>query len=408
MSKWWSLALLSLQAFGAQAAQTAPAAAPAPTTVTILGVDHAAQLVSERDQPALLTAFLERVAPDAICIERAPEAYARGDYYEFTYEVQDVVVPYARREGIELCPIDWEPSVEDQRLGFGMSLDVPPELRLLKGFPSFLTFGADTLQRDLFRADDPANVAKVTQWAATPAKRGKDDLARRMYLYRTYLQARRILAAARAHPGGTIAVVVGEFHKHDIEAILKDEPGLRLTQPSSYGRPDAKQVAAHDRPEYRVAIASFNLLGQQSATGAVDYAFVGRTLEKLEAAGATPQTRLFRVRLELLQGKITRETAIARYRAIAAEAGDARFGWNGVKDAARVDSYFDAFGNLDVRRRALLEAARETWAAGDSAGAQALFEACAEGLNARQRNQLRGYWERDVAVKPAAEKAPGN
>ncbi|SFL27018.1 hypothetical protein [Lysobacter sp. cf310] len=400
MSKWWPWAVLMSVAFGAQAADTAAA----PTTVTILGVDHAAQLVAPRDPPALLEAFLARVKPDAICIERAPEAYARGDYYEFTYEVQDVVVPYARRSGIELCPIDWEPPVEDQRLGFGMALDAPPELRLLKGFPSFLNFGAQTLQRDFFHADDAANLQKVTQWATTPAANAKNDLARRLYLYRTYMQARRILAAARAHPGGTVAVVVGEFHKHDIEAILKDEPGLRLVQPSSYGRPGAADIAAHERPEYLTAIASFNLLGLQSQSGQVDYAYATRALDALEARGATPQTRLFRVRLDLLQARIRREDAIVRYRAIAADAGDARFVWNGVKDAARVDSYFDPFGNLDVRRRALLEAARETWALGDAAAAQSLWEACAEGLSPRQRNQLRGYWERDVAT--AAAKQP--
>jgi len=400
MSKWRLLALLLLQAFGAQAADLAAS----PTTVTILGVDHAAQLVSERDQPALLEAFLDRVEPDAICIERAPESYARNDYYEFTYEVQDVVVPFARRSGIELCPIDWEPPIEDQRLGFGMSLDVPPELRLLKGFPSFLSFGPEALKRDFFRADDPANLQKVTNWASTPAARGKDDLPRRLYLYRTYMQARRIAAAVRAHPGGTVVVVVGEFHKHDIEAILKDEPGLRLVQPSSFGRPSAADIAAHDRPEYRAAIASFNLLGLQSLSGAVDYGYVAHALDALEAKGATAQTRLFRTRLDLLQGRIRREDTVERYRAIAAEAGEAKFSWNGVKDAARVDSYFDPFGNLDVRRRALLEAARETWAMGDGAAANALLDACADGLSPRQRNQLRAYWERDVAT--AAAKQP--
>ncbi|MGJ7903678.1 hypothetical protein [Lysobacter sp. 1R34A] len=396
MSKWWLAVLLlwPVQEAAAQAGAT-------PATVIVLGVDHAAQLVSERDQPALLEAFLDRARPDAICIERAPEAFARGDFYEFTYEVQDVAVPFARRHGIELCPIDWEPPAEDQRLGFGLSLDAPPELRPLKGFMGFLAFGQEALARDFFHADDPARLHKVTNWAATPAARAKNDLPRRLYLYRTYLQAQRIAAAAHAHPGGTVVVVVGEFHKHDIEAILKDDPGVRLVQPSSLGRPDAKAVAAHDRLEYRTAIASFNLLGLQSS-GPVDYGYVGRAVAALEAAGATPQARLFRVRLDRLQGRIERGDAIARYRAIAAEAGDARFAWTGVKDKARVDSWFDPFGNLDVRRRALLEAARESWAAGDAAAANELLDACSEGLSPRQRDQLRGYWQRDVAVaRPA-------
>ncbi|ALN82169.1 hypothetical protein [Lysobacter antibioticus] len=396
MSKWWLAVLLLLpsQAFAAQTAQ----AGATPATVIVLGVDHAAQLVSERDQPALLDAFLARAKPDAICIERAPEAFARGDFYEFTYEAQDVAVPFARRHGIELCPIDWEPPAEDQRLGFGISLDAPPELRPVKGFMGFLAFGQEASTRDFFHADDPAKLHKVANWATTPAARAKNDLPRRLYLYRTYLQAQRIAAAARAHPGGTVVVVVGEFHKHDIEAILKDDPGVRLVQPSSLGRPDAKDIAAHDRSEYRTAIASFNLLGLQSQTGPVDYGYVGRAVAALEADGATPQARLFRVRLDLLQGRIERGDAIARYRAIAADAGDARFAWTGVKDTARVDSWFDPFGNLDVRRRALLEAARESWAAGDAAVANELLEACTEGLSPRQREQLRGYWQRDVAV----------
>ncbi|WP_363798604.1 hypothetical protein ABU614_01600 [Lysobacter firmicutimachus] len=397
MSKWW-LTLLWLLPWQAFAAAPAPAAAAPATTVTILGVDHAAQLVSERDRPALLDAFLDRIRPDAICIERAPEAFARGDFYEFTYEVQDVAVPFARRHGIELCPIDWEPPVEDQKLGFGLALDAPPELRPLKGFMGFLSFGPESLQRDFFHADDPARLSKVRDWATTPAKRARHDLPRRLYLYRTYLQAQRIAAAARAHPGGTVVVVVGEFHKHDIEAILAEEPGLRLVQPSSLGRPDARTVQAHDRVEYQTAIASFNLLGVQAAGGAVDYAYVGRAVAALEAAGATPQARLFRVRLDLLQGRIGRNAAIAGYRAIAGEAGEARFAWTGVKDAARVDSWFDPFGNLDVRRRALLEAARETLATGDAAGADELLEACVAGLSPRQREQLRGYWRRDIAA----------
>jgi len=395
MSKRWLAVwlLLCSPAFAAPAAK--PGAAPA--TLTILGVDHAAQLVSERDRPALLDAFLDRARPDAICIERTPEAFARGDFYEFTYEVQDVAVPFARRHGIELCAIDWEPPAEDQKLGFGLALDAPPELRPLQGFMGFLSFGPEALQRDFFHADDPARLDKVRRWAATPAAQARHDLPRRLYLYRTYLQAQRIAAAARAHPGGTVVVVVGEFHKHDIEAILADQPGLRLVQPSTLGRPDAAAVAAHDRIEYQTAVASFNLLGVQAAGGALDYGYVGRAVAALEAAGATPQARLFRVRLDRLQGRIDRQTAVARYRAIAAEAGEARFAWTGVKDAARVDSWFDPFGNLDVRRRALLEAARETLAAGDAAGADALLEACVAGLSPRQREQLRGYWQRDVA-----------
>lgn len=366
--------------------------APTPTKVIVLGVDHAAQLVSQEDQPAVLDAFLDKAKPDAICIERAPEAFARNDFYEFTYEVQDVVVPFARRHRIELCPIDWEPPVEDAKLGFGMDLGAIAEVRPAKGFQQFLVFGRETLRRDFFHADEPKNLERVTQWASTPQARAKDDMPRRLYLYRTYLQARRIAAAAKAHPGGTVVVVVGEFHKRDIEAILSDEAGVQIVQPSSLGKPTSAQIAAHDRHEYRVAIASFNLLGAQSNTGAVNVDFVRSAVEKLEATGATPEAQLFRTRLDLLQGKIDRGRAIARYEAIAESAGAATFSWTGVKDATRIDSYFDPFGNLNVRQRALLEAAKALRAAGDSTRALQLRDRCAAELTPRQRSQLLAYW----------------
>ncbi|MGO4262672.1 hypothetical protein [Lysobacter sp. TAB13] len=392
MKTLWLSALLLICAGSANA----EGSDPKPTTVMILGVDHAAQLVSRNDQPALLDAFLDRAKPDAICIERSPEAFARGDFYEFTFEVQDVVVPFARRHRIELCPFDWEPPAEDQKLGFGMDLGALPQLRPLKGFQQFLSFAPQSLQRDLFHADDPKNLARVTQWASTPATRAKNDLPRRLYLYRTYLQAQRIAAAARAHPGGTVVVVVGEFHKLDIEAILQDDASIRVVQPSSLGRPSPQEIQAHDRREYRAAIASFNLLGAQASSGAIDYEFVRAAVEALEAAGTTPEARLFRTRLDLLQKRIGRAEAVERYQAIAASAGDAKFSWNGVKDAARVDSYFDPFGNLSVRQRALLEAARELLAAGEVKRANELRDACAAGLSPRQREQLQGYWDREA------------
>ncbi|RDZ28712.1 hypothetical protein [Lysobacter silvisoli] len=392
MRKLGLLLFALLQAAGVQAQEAKP------TTVVVLGVDHAAQLVARNDSPALLDAFLDKLDPDAICIERSPEAFARGDYYDFTYEVQDLVVPMARREGIELCAMDWMPPAEDMKLGFGLDLEAPPELRPAKGYAQFLSFERPSLGRDLFHADDAKNLDRVIRWAATPAAKTKDDLARRLYLYRTYMQAKRVAAAARAHPGGTVAVVVGEFHKHDIEAILKDDPAITLVQPSSLGRPSEAEAKAHDRREYQVAIARFNLLGAQAATGVVDFDYVRAAVEALEAQGDAAETRLLRVRLDLLQQRIGRKEAIAQYKAIAAGAGKAEFSWNGVKDKARVDSYFDPYGNLNVRQRALLEAARESHALGDKAQALKLRDECAGELTARQRAQLLAYWERDTAV----------
>lgn len=389
----FSVALLLMSGMAGAASK----AVDGKTTVIVLGVDHAAQLVARNDRPALLAAFLAHARPDAICIERSPEAFARNDYYEFTYEVQDVVVPFARRNGIDLCPIDWEPPVEDARLGFGLDLGAPPELRPASGFQQFLSFPSPIhLTRDLFHADDAKNVERIAHWAATPAKRATDDLPRRLYLYRTYLQAQRVAAAAKAHPGGTLVVVVGEFHKRDIEAILADAADIRIVQPSSLGKPMEEQAQRQERREYRVAVTSFNLLGVQSATGNIDRAFVRETVQSLRAEQNSPDVRLLETRLDLLEERITPAVAVDRYRSIATDAGDARFPWTGVTDAARLDSYFDPFGNLNVRQRALLETARELHRAGRGDEAAGLQQAVGNGLSARKKAQLAGYWQRYI------------
>lgn len=363
------------------------------TQVIVLGVDHAAQLVAREDRPAVLAAFLDRAAPDAICIERSPEAFARNDFYEFTYEVQDVVVPFARERNIDVCPFDWHPSTEDAQLGFGMDLEAIPEIRPIRGFQQFLTFPEPAqLHRTLFHADDPHNVTRSTQWSLTPAARTAQDLPRRLFLYRTFLQAKRIAAAARAHPGGTVVVVVGEFHKRDIDAVLADEPGIVVVQPSSLGAPNDADVHQRELPAYRFAVASFNLLGRQAETGNRDDAFLRETVDALSGSGAAAEVQLLATRLDLLQGRISRAEAIGRYRQIAATAGEARFTWTGVKDIRRLDSWFDPFGNLSVRQRAHLELARESIRAGRRAEADRLRTALGGELTARQRRQLDGYW----------------
>ena len=72
------------------------------TEVIILGVEHGLQLVNPRHQPAALRAFFNAVEPDAICVERSPLRFSRGDHYEFTYEIQDVIVPWARENSVSL------------------------------------------------------------------------------------------------------------------------------------------------------------------------------------------------------------------------------------------------------------------------------------------------------------------
>ena len=326
-------------------------AASAPATVVILGVNHSAQLVSEADQPGMLTAFMDEIKPDAVCVERPPELAARGDFYEFTYEVQGIIVPYAAAHPVQLCPIDWMPPVEDEKLAFGIDLDVPPEVRPASDFMAFITFPeAETLAEGLFAADDPHYTAPTVEHFGHESADPAADFPRRLYLYRTFMQAQHIRAAARAHRGGLVLVVVGYDHKPDLEGILGSDSALQLKQPSSFARPSIELAERATSTSQRAAILRFNLLGQQADTGNVNWSWMQRVLLASKHTIADGEWELYHLRLDQLTAALPERSAIERYRAlISVLPAELAFTWTGVKDSRRVDSYFDPFGNLSVR-----------------------------------------------------------
>jgi len=158
---------------------------------------------------------------------------------------------------------------------------------------------------------------------------------------------------------------------------------------------DAQRAAAN-RDAYRYAIASFNLLGVQAGTGNINYAFVDEAVAALAQSTPSAEVDLYRTRLDLLRKRITSEQAVERYRTIATAAGDAPFSWTGVSDNQRVDSYFDPFGNLSVRQRALLEAARELGGSTRMVEAEAIAGTIANELDPAKSRQFQAYFERYI------------
>lgn len=377
------------------------------TEVIILGVDHTAQLVNRRQRPAALRAFFTSVSPAAICIERSPERFARGDHYEFTYEIQEVIVPWARETGTALCPFDWLPNSEDTALAFGIEdLERPPFLRRPSGFQGFLSFrDPRSLTAGLFFADEEEERERHRAFYTSYPKEPRGDFARRLFLYRTFMQARRIAIAAHNYPGERLLVVVGMMHKDDIEQILASDPRVRVVQPSAITEePDAADIARYREPKDLFAIATFNLLGVQSLGDNIDLPWVEEVVEALGRMAPGPETDLLAIKLEQRQGRITPNEALQAYLKIADAAGARRFTWDGVKDRDRIDSFFDPFGNLTIAQRARLEAARIHLARDQQVEAKAIRMKLHEALGSDlKRAQLDGYWSRYMIE---AEDAP--
>ncbi|MFL5615051.1 MAG: hypothetical protein ACJ796_15405 [Gemmatimonadaceae bacterium] len=377
------------------------------TTLVILGVDHSAQLVARAYHPGYFRAFFERVRPAAICVERSPDEFARGDYYEFTYEIQHIAVPYARAHGIDLCPIDWLPSKDDERLAFGrLEIVDPPIVRPASDFQSFLTIDSSAFSHTLAIGESEAARRETQRFFEGPRASGSRDFPRRLDLYRTFMQAMRIRSALRAHAGQTVLVVVGAMHKEDIELILGGSPALRIVQPSGYGFPTAADAIAHVERGDLAAILSFNLLGVQSEGGPVDWPWVDQVLARFTSGQpATADITLLQTRHDVLTHRLPGDAAAAAYERLASSADTmAAFTFTGVEDVRRVDSYYDPFGNLRVRQRAMIEAAREWVRAGQPDRARHLHEQLIESRkwSALQEAELAVYWDRYIMRDPHA------
>jgi hypothetical protein len=381
------LLLLLLACAGALRAQ------PAPTRVVVLGVTHSGQLVDAAQRPGAIRALMARIHPDAVAVERDPQSFARNDFYEFTFEAQSIAVPWARELGLPVYPIDWLPPVEDQRLLFGIDVETPPLIRAPDGLGAFMAFADPTeLRQPLFYADGAEAGKADLAWADTVADPAIADGARRLYLYRTFQQARRVMRAAANHRGGVLLVVVGSQHKPDLERVLAGYPQVQLVPPQTFGEPPAAEAQALETDADAHAVSVFNLLGVQSGTGNIDFDYVAQMLARLERSAPGPESALLRARFEVLAGRLRPTEALAAYRAVAESAGGTRFAWTGVKDRARVDSYFDPFGNLTVKQRAMLEQARELGKLGRGAEADALRDRLAAELGGVQAAQLLAYW----------------
>ena len=132
--------------------------------------------------------------------DRDRDEFARGAYYfEASYEQQHVAVPYARDRRIEICPVDWIPSRDDERLAFGrLEVVDPPAVRARRDFQGFLVLDSAAVRRTLFYADSAPSRAAAAAFYDRPRAAGWADFPRRLGLFRTFMQAMRVRAAARA------------------------------------------------------------------------------------------------------------------------------------------------------------------------------------------------------------------
>ena len=360
--------------------------------VVVLGVNHAYQLVSEECQPAAYRAFMNRLKPDGIGVERAPEHFVRGDYYEFTYEQQNICIPYAIEKGIQLHPFDWMLSTEDQLLAWDTSdIEEPPLIRKKHQYNDFTHF--PQLEEDFFYSERLDIIKKIKNWTENVLT-NQGDFPRRLFIYRTYMQAMRIKKIAKLYKGKTLLIVVGHMHKPDIEDMLSSEEDIEIIQPSVYGYPEQKEIIDNQKVEDFFAIASFNLLGVQRYYE-TERGWLEKVIGHLNKLNPSIETQLYTLLLN--QNIYSKDELIHQYNNLHRHATDElRFTYTGIVDENRIDSYFNPFANISIKSYLKLLIAKEYVQLGNVLKALEFKNELlqVESLNPQQKLQFEGYWER--------------
>ena len=154
--------------------------------------------------------------------------------------------------------------------------------------------------------------------------------------------------------------------------------------------------------EEEIALAGVDALLEHRIAGVVFLAFISRTPQLEEALRRAEVPIVFLGLSEQWGDSVGPEDAAQHYERIRMMArDDERFTFTGVKDAARIDSYYDPFGNLSIEQRARLEIARESYKGGRVEAAEGMRThlLTSAGLSVLQRHQLEAYWDAYVVRK---------
>lgn len=305
--------------FAALTAPTRVAAEAKPCEVLVIGTVHAPpSLLSDLFTPAHVRATLEKFRPTAVGVEAMPEWLAAGVFFPVTYEAQEVAVPWAEEHSVPVYGIDWqEPQVAraDQTPSVASPQSIQELLRRARATASSLLQQTQSPQRNLFGwINGRVGRRAIGRWYH-PGPEASDELRAEVaaMAHRNDRVVERILEAARRHPGGRLAVVIGGLHKPDLDAKLALHLEVRVVQLEDLPPIGDGDVAAARRPRDAVAIANECLDGSGfwANPRGVDRKRVERWLAYLASTSPnSPAEEYFRARLHAVRGEYDEAKAL--------------------------------------------------------------------------------------------------
>jgi hypothetical protein len=202
-------------------------------TVHLIGTQHApGQLLQAAMSPAHVRAALAAIAPDVVCVESAPEWFAAGHFYRETYEANGIALPWARERGLPVYGIDWvgnenaghwhererRARVEQERDDLGAAAVDVRRFAYGAVAASQLREARPDPWCDFARLNGADFAARTV--ADLDARRDEPGSAQHYVARRNVHIADHVAAAAKAHPGKRLAVVIGAAHVGDLQRLL--------------------------------------------------------------------------------------------------------------------------------------------------------------------------------------------
>jgi hypothetical protein len=206
----------------------------AKTQITIIGTFHDGLKNMKFYSPEKLQSFLEKTNPEIIAAEIRPQDYAKGDLSPNPWDMNEIVVPFAGVRHIEIEPIDWWPdNMRAQYRQYYKELTVTEKGRQIynevedewaphkKTFLSSREATPEYIHSSLFAERDSSFRSKVKKLVGE----GPQNL---FWYTRAEKMNENLAEVIRRHPGQRITVVVGAFHRPDIENFLKTQSNVEI------------------------------------------------------------------------------------------------------------------------------------------------------------------------------------
>lgn len=308
----------------------------APATVIVIGTLHGAHFRMASFHPDEVRRMLAAARPDVLAVEARPADLAAPDLGATPDDIARIAIPWARRHGVPVRPIDWwVDGTREQYDAWAKEMASTEEgRRRLEAVPDEMAVHAD-------RFPDPDRMTPAYVESAEFADKDRSVRAKTTELVgegpgnlfwdtRAAHMDELLAAVLGESPGKRVVVVTGAAHRGDLERWLATQPNVELIPASTLVAAAPVAYTGEEAEADELPMMLFGLVQGPKANrqpDSVDLTFLAQVLEAARRkVGAMPELRapVAYAGAEALYLGRHYEEALAEFTVTAALAGDAQ------------------------------------------------------------------------------------